>query len=203
MRSLFLRIFLWFWLAMAVVVAVLVITSPFFTRSRPALEEWHEDAESGPGSGRQRLRPHRRGGDRRCSAGPRSRSRERDEGRHAPGAGVHPRRGRYRAPGTRRRHGRFATLAVHVLSAGEEQSERSGTLYLVARPVVDPDGRKLAVVAAHHSPPRLEHLLEPQALGWRLAVARGGGRRSELLARALSQLARRPPAQRDEALERR
>ncbi len=62
-------------------------------------------------------------------------------------------------------------------------------LYLVARPVVDPDGRSLAVVAAHHSPPRLVHLLDPKALAWRLGVlflVVGG---SELLARPLSQLA--------------
>ena len=45
MKSLFLRIFLWFWLAMAVVVAVLVVTSPLFTRSRHGLESWQRDAE--------------------------------------------------------------------------------------------------------------------------------------------------------------
>ena len=45
MRSLFLRIFLWFWLAMVLVVVVLVVTSPLFTRSRPGIETWHRDAE--------------------------------------------------------------------------------------------------------------------------------------------------------------
>ena len=45
MRSLFLRIFLWFWVAMVVMAVVLVVTSPFFTRSRPRLERWHDQGD--------------------------------------------------------------------------------------------------------------------------------------------------------------
>ena len=46
MRSLFLRIFLWFWLAMVVLGVMLVLTSPFFTQSRSRVGRWEQGAES-------------------------------------------------------------------------------------------------------------------------------------------------------------
>jgi len=169
MRSLFLRIFLWFWLAMTLVVVVLVITSPFFTRSRPGLEVWHQDAEDRAGLIVERYATHiseagandlpaRRGqGHRR---GGRSPAQAKvfiidDEGGELYGAKV---------------PAEVLDISYRALATGEEVSERAGTLYLVARPVKDPDGRRLAVVAAQHSPPRLIHLLEPKALAWRLGV---------------------------------
>ena len=61
-------------------------------------------------------------------------------------------------------------LSRRTLSADEEINERSGMLHLVGRPVTAPSGERMVVVAAHHSPPRLVHLLEPRALAWRLGV---------------------------------
>ncbi len=40
MRSLFLRIFLWFWLVTAVMIAIVVASSPYWTRVRPEISEW-------------------------------------------------------------------------------------------------------------------------------------------------------------------
>ncbi len=42
MRSLFLRIFVGFWLANALIVAVLVVSSPYWTRVRPAVAAWEQ-----------------------------------------------------------------------------------------------------------------------------------------------------------------
>ncbi len=174
MRSLFLRIFLWFWLAMAVVVVVLVVTSPLFTRSRPGLDDWHRDAESWARSSVDRAAGHIEA----VGVDGMPLGRGRGHGRGS-GSGA----GRRSTPAKvfildetgRELHGDEAPPEVldisdRVLSAGEEISERSGMLYLVARPVVDPTGRNLAVVAAHQSPPRLVHLLDPKALSWRLGV---------------------------------
>jgi len=174
MRSLFLRIFLWFWLAMAVVVVVLVVTSPFFTRSRPGLDDWHRDAESWARSSVDRAAGHIE------AVGVEGMQLGRG---HGPGRGPGRGAGRRSTPARvfildetgRELRGVEAPpeaigLSDRVLSAGEEISERSGMLYLVARPVVDPNGRSLAVVAAHQSPPRLVHLLDPKALSWRLGV---------------------------------
>jgi len=171
MRSLFLRIFLWFWLAMAVVVVVLVVTSPLFTRSRPGLEDWHRDAENWARSSADRAADHI--AEVGVDGMPRGRGRGRGAGRG--GGPPTPARVFILDETGRELHGaetpqEVLDIADRVLSAGEEISERSGMLYLVARPVVDPDGRSLAVVAAHQSPPRLVHLLDPKALAWRLGV---------------------------------
>ena len=174
MRSLFLRIFLWFWLAMAVVVVVLVVTSPLFTRSRPGLDDWHRDAESWARSSVDRAAGHIEAVG--VDGMPLGRGRGHGRGSGS-GAGRRPTPARvFILDETGREiHGVEAPPEVldisdRVLSAGEEISERSGMLYLVARPVVDPTGRNLAVVAAHQSPPRLVHLLDPKALSWRLGV---------------------------------
>ncbi len=45
MRSLFARIFVWFWLAMLAFAVLLVVSSPFFTRSRASLERWQRNVE--------------------------------------------------------------------------------------------------------------------------------------------------------------
>ncbi len=49
MKSLFLRIFLWFWIAMVVMAVVLVVTSPYFTQSRSRVERWQQGAETWTG----------------------------------------------------------------------------------------------------------------------------------------------------------
>ena len=169
MRSLFLRIFVSLWLAMVLVGAVLVVTSPFFTKSRPALEEWHQDAETSVRKRVENVSGHlaARGVDGFQMG--RGSGRGRRGGPHG-SAPVFIFDGEGRELRGQEAPQEALDLAKRTLAAGQEQSERAGTLYLVARPVVDPDGHQLVVVAAHHSPPRLVHLLEPRALGWRLAV---------------------------------
>lgn len=163
MKSLFLRIFLWFWAAMAVVVAVLVVSSPFFTRSHPGLARWQHDAE-------QML----------------VRSVELHASRIAAGESGEPEgfpRRRHRMPveffvfdadGREvrdRDHDReVQELARRALDADEDLIERSGSRHLMARPVVALDGSRLAVVAAMRRPPRPIDLLEPRVLVPRLAI---------------------------------
>jgi two-component system sensor histidine kinase CpxA len=172
MRSLFLRVFLWFWLAMAVVVAVLVVTSPYFTRSRPGLEDWHRGAEEGARRMIDRIAMHVE--EVGVGDSPMGRGR---------GQGPRDGRGRRQMPAKVFIIGQDGTelrgdgapeevfeIARHALSSEGELTERSGALYLIARPVDSSDGRRVAVVVAHHSPPRLIHLLEPKALAWRLGV---------------------------------
>lgn len=171
MKSLFLRIFLWFWLAMAAVVVVLVVTSPLFTRSRPGLEDWQREAEDWARGRLDRVTLHvervgiddlpmERGHGRGRGRGDRPPSPARifvadEEGNILRGGEAPP---------------EIRDLSLRALSQGGEVIERTGMLYLVARPVEDPEGRRLAVVAAHHSPPRLVHLMEPKALAWRLGI---------------------------------
>lgn len=164
MKSLFLRIFLWFWLAMVVLGVLLVVTSPFFTQSRPRVDRWQQGAESWAKervdraaqwiaeSGTEGFHPR----------GPRGRGGRRSEifvfdvdgreiqDRVAPDAAV--------------------DLARQVAESGSEEAVRRGGLHMVARPVTDPDGRSLVVVGTLHRPPRPIDLLEPKALGWRLGV---------------------------------
>ena len=134
MRSLFLRIFLWFWLAMTLVVVLLVITSPFFTRSRPGLEVWHQDAEDRAGLLVERYATHI------SEAGADDLPARRGQG--------HGRGGRSPAPAKvfilddegGELHGAEAPpevldISKRALATGEELSERAGVLYLVARPV--------------------------------------------------------------------
>jgi len=176
MRSVFLRIFLWFWLAMAVVAAVLVVTSPFFTRSRPGVETWRREAEEWTRERVDRI------ADRIEEAGierlPMGRGPGPGRGRGADGrGGPPPTPGRIFVVDDRggvvvggEASDDVLEIARRSLADGREMSERSGALYLTARPVTGPDGRRLVVVAANHQPPRLVHLLEPKALAWRLGV---------------------------------
>jgi two-component system sensor histidine kinase CpxA len=166
MRSLFLRIFLWFWVTMVVVAVALVVTSPFFTRSRPGVERWHQDGEAwvqrrldsaarmvtGDGLDAADVpRPRPRGG----RGGPSKIFVFKPDGSDARTQD---------APKTAR------VLARQAAIEGREVSERRGGVYAVARPVVDPDGRPLVVVASVDRPPRPIDLLEPAALWPRLAV---------------------------------
>ena len=188
MRSLFLRIFLWFWLAMTVVVAILVVTSPLFTRSRPGLESWQRDAEDWARERVDRVAFHvgRDGIDDLPME--RGRGRGRGFGGRAPAPAkvfvldenADVLRGGEAPP-------EVVDLSRRTLDADQEIIERNGMLHLVGRPVKDPSGARMVVVAAHHSPPRLVHLLEPKALAWRLGVlVLVVGGLSFWLARALS-----------------
>lgn len=169
MKSLFLRIFLWFWLAMAVVVAVLVITSPLFTRSRPGIERWRQEAENRPRTRVERVAVGIEQGRLAGPGGGRGLGRGHGGGPPSPdkvyvldetGAEI-------RGDGATKE---VLELAERALEEGEEISERNGVLHLVARPVEDPDGRRFVVVATHLNPPRLIHLLDPAAISWRLAI---------------------------------
>ncbi len=166
MKSLFLRIFIWFWVAMVVIAVFLVVTSPFFTRSRPGVERWHRDGEAwvqrrlDSAAGRiaadgldavEGPRPRHRGG----RGGPSRIFVFAEDGSDAR---------QQDAPKAARQ------LAKQAAADREEISERRGGVYLVARPVIDPDGRSLVVVASVDRPPRPVDLLEPAALWPRLAV---------------------------------
>jgi two-component system sensor histidine kinase CpxA len=164
MKSLFLRIFLWFWLAMVVLGVLLVVTSPFFTQSRSRVDRWQQGAESWAQD--------------RVS---RAAQRIKESGIE----GIQPREGRG--------HGRrgseifvFDTdgrelqnqvapepvtdLARRVVANGSEEAVRRGGMHMVARPVIDPDGRLLVIVGTLHRPPGPTDLLEPKALWWRLLL---------------------------------
>ncbi len=163
-KTLFFRIFLSFWAAMVVVAVGLVVTSPFFTRSRPGVERWQEEgegwarrsldgaahllAEEGPAAlhERRRLRHSRRQGPARLYVFD-------SDGRDA----------RDQDPPESAR-----LLARRASARAAEQSERRGGRYLVARPLVDRDGRELVIVASLDRPPRPVDLLEPGALWVRL-----------------------------------
>ncbi len=176
MRSVFLRIFLWFWLAMAVVAAVLVITSPFFTRSRPGVESWQREAEEWSRARVDRIadRIEHQGVD----GGPIGWGRGPGRGRGPEGrGGPPPAQGRIFVldeQGDELTDGEAPSevrdIARRALADSREISERSGGLHLTARPATAPDGRRLVVVAAHHRPPRLINLLDPGALAWRLGA---------------------------------
>lgn len=175
MKRLFLRIFLAFWAAMALVAVVLVVSSPYFTRSRPGLERWQRGAEQLVGerleAGAQHLA--RRGLARRGEGW-------RGEGGSDGGAG-----GRRRgwplasnfafSPDGRQVWGPAAprevtAFAQRVAAAGEQVLGRDGVMVMAGRPLTAPDGGKLILVAAARVPPRPVDLLEPRALWWRLGL---------------------------------
>ena len=165
MRSLFLRIFLWFWVAMAAVATVLVVSSPFFTRARPGLERWQHASERFLGA---RLAE---AGERvaRGELGPVSRPspppRDRDGARHVT---ILTRDGV--AVDGDAVSVEVAAFARRVAAAGEERSERSGAFHLAGRPAKAPDGTEYVVVASVRRPPSLVDLLEPGVLAPRLLL---------------------------------
>lgn len=164
MRSLFLRIFFWFWAAMLAVVAVLVAMSPLWTRSHPGVERWQRAAgdvlaarvtavasaveRGGDGSEPERHRPGHRGPPLHTFV------------LDATGAA---RDGRPVERGVRE-------IGLRALAAGEVVSERAGADHLLATPVTGPDGRSWVVVGALRRPPRAIDLLAPRVLLPRLAI---------------------------------
>ncbi len=175
MKRLFLRIFLTFWAAMALVAVVLVVSSPYFTRSHPGLDRWQRGAERLVGERLEAGAEHlaRRGFGRRGES-------RRGEGGGDGGAGG-PRRGwRFASnfafsPDGRQVWGPEAprevtAFARRVAAASEEVSGRDGVMVMAGRPVAGPDGSRLILVAAARMPPRPADLLEPGALWWRLGL---------------------------------
>jgi len=159
MRGLFLRIFLWFWLTISVVVAVLVVSSPLLTRSRPGVERWEEHAERFidrmVGSLEEHVHRHGVRGGRF----------------HGPGhgRGERPMLARIVDADGRDVHGRpvpeqLGDLARKVLSTDQSVAERSGAVYAAGRPVTTSAGARYAVVVSVRRPPRVLDLLDPAAL---------------------------------------
>jgi two-component system sensor histidine kinase CpxA len=158
-RTLFFRIFLWFWLAMAAVAGVLIVSSPLFTRRRPSVDRWERDA------GRMVEERARRVAERIGKEGlPQAGQAKAEEdpgrpnrfyvvdleGKELLGA---------RVPAEVR------TLAMHAAATGQPERQREGALHLAARPLRDPEGRALVVVETMRRPPGPADLLDP---GWLL-----------------------------------
>lgn len=154
MRTLFLRIFLWFWLATAGGAFVLIVSSPLFTRRRPSVDRWERDAgrmveervrSAAERIGREGLPPARRHGEGPPD-GP-GRFWVLDlEGKDVAGAAVPP---------------EVRALALHAAATGQPELQREGAVHAAARPVRDPEGRALVVVETLRRPPGLADLLEP------------------------------------------
>ncbi|MEW6336580.1 MAG: sensor histidine kinase [Acidobacteriota bacterium] len=162
MRHLFLRIFLWFWAAMAGVAAVLIVSSPLFTRSRPAIERWQRNVERSLAG-----RVERAAGLVATGRTDFSFPDHRDDRRPAPVLLLTPDGIPVAGPPP---PPEVAAFARRVAAADEAVSEREGTLHLMGRPATTPDGTRMVVVAAVRRPPRLVDLLDPGFLGWRLAL---------------------------------
>jgi two-component system sensor histidine kinase CpxA len=168
MKSLFLRVFLWFWLVMAVVVGLLVVLSPAWTRVRPAFARWEQH-----GFGRLANEAEMAG---RVFAdeGP-ERLREaigRFDRFHRGALYLLERDGRevygQEVPGI------IAELAERAVAGGRPEFERDGMQLMVARPVTDSAGIEHVLVIVRGPmgrgggpgprPPRPIELLEPRVL---------------------------------------
>ena len=162
MKTLALRIFVGFWLAMVAVAAVLVVSSPFFTRSRPRIERWERGAEQALGERLARVAARIAAGE----AEPLPTEHHRDR----PGPPLFvltPEGAAVEGPPP---PDDVAAFARRVAAAGERVSERAGAVHLVGLPVTGPDGVTSILVAAARRPPTLVDLLEPRALGLPLAA---------------------------------
>lgn len=175
MRRLFLRIFLAFWAAMAVVAVVLVVSSPYFTRSHPGLDRWQRGAEQvlqerlAAGAEHLQRRGWPRRGENRWGEGGWG-------GPAASGGRTWPFVSRFLlSPDGQQVAGPEAprevvAFARRVASAGEQVAGRDGVLVMAGQPVSAPDGSRLILVVAARMPPRPVDLLEPGALWWRLGL---------------------------------
>lgn len=167
MRSLFWRIFLWFWLVTAVLVGLMVMLSPLWTRVRPAFSRWEQQAASHLGREVEEAAGVLR------ESGPEGLG-ARFGGRGHPG---HPdlylvdergldRWGRTLPPGV-------DEVVRLARASGETEVRRKGAHFVVGRRVAAPDGRSWVVVLERGPrgrgrrfgpPPRPVELLDPGAL---------------------------------------
>lgn len=166
---------------MVVMGVVLVVTSPFFTQSRPRVDQWQQGAQAWAG---ERVDRAVRNIEIRGLTGPVG-GRGRGPGHRAFAAFVFDRDGRevtgLEAPRE------AVDLALHVARTQTEESIRRGGFHLVAKPATDPEGQWFVVVGTLHRPPRPVDLLEPRALWVRvIMLALVVGILSFLLARYLS-----------------
>ena len=166
MKSLFLRIFLWFWVAMAVVVGLLVVLSPTWTRVRPAFARWERHSSA------RLAHEAETAGQLLKEAGP--------EGVRAVfrWLGMPPTGSIYlidlrgedvfgqELPDVVR------DLSERAVAAGQSELQRDGRTFMIARPVTDAAGTPYVVAIVRgpkgrghgSSPPRPMEILEPRAL---------------------------------------
>ena len=164
MRSLFLRIFIWFWIALGLAVAVLVVSSPLLTRSRPGLGRWQTMAESFLDRRARSMADHISLEGWQAVESPRGPRRGKRGSRHF----VFDADGVLLVGDEAPRSVRG--LAQRVAESGVGESERAGSYYSVARPVTDLSGSELVLVVGHRRPPQAVDLLEPRALAPRLML---------------------------------
>lgn len=168
MRSLFLRVFLWFWLTLVLVGAAFVVSSPFLTRTRPRLARWERNAgervlrhvervaEALEREGLETLNPFLNR--RRLGGG----------GGPPPMVQIFDETGREMLGNRADREAR--ELASKALEQGEAIAERRGIRHLIARPVTDSEGRRMVVVGVILRHPSPVDLLEPAVLAPRLLL---------------------------------
>lgn len=168
MKSLFIRLFLWFWLSLVLVGAVLVVSSPFLTRTHPRLAHWERTvgeralgyidnvAEALQEQGTQALdSPHFRRRMGRGEGPPPAIQIFDESGREMSGVAVDPEAQR---------------LASRALEQGQTIAERRGVMHLAARPLIDANGRRLVVVGVIRRHPSPVDLLDPAVLLPRLLL---------------------------------
>jgi two-component system sensor histidine kinase CpxA len=158
------RIFLWFSLVMAAVAAVLLVSSPWLTRTRPRLERWQQASETALAGRAAELGAaiERRGPDVIESL--------RRNGIREPRLQVFVLDRNGRELGGLTIPDEARELGERALASGAEEVERRATLHLAAQPATAPDGRHLVVVVGLSRPPGFLDLLEPRVLAPRVAV---------------------------------
>lgn len=172
MRSLFFRVFLWFWVSIVVVVVVLVVSSPFFTRNRPRVARWEQHAREralgfvekvsddierrGLEAVERPFEPRNHDPRRRDVGGPPAQLLVFDEaGNERTGQPPDP---------------EAARLAERTFESQQTVSQRIGSHHFIASPVTAPGGEAYVVVAKLRRPPSLVDLLEPKILLPRIAL---------------------------------
>ncbi|MGV8041413.1 MAG: ATP-binding protein [Thermoanaerobaculaceae bacterium] len=163
MRSLFARIFVWLWLAMLVFAVLLVVSSPFFTRSRASLERWQRSVEEHLSERAEQVATRIARGE----AWPFPPAERRGEHRPLPVFVMRPDGSALEGPEP---PSEAVELARRIGTSIDTVSERSGMFHMVGRATTAPDGSHYVAVSAARRPPRLVDLLDPAGLSWRLAV---------------------------------
>lgn len=171
MKSLFLRVFLWFWMAMAIVVGLLVVLSPTWTRVRPAFAHWEQRAFA------RLTHEAETASELLKQAGP-----EAVQSVFS-WLGIPPTASIYLIDSDGMNvfgepvPERVAELAEQAAAGGQSELLRDGRTFMIARPVSDRLGRRYVVaivrgpgLQAPKGPPRPIEILEPRALLPLLAV---------------------------------
>lgn len=168
MKSLFVRLFLWFWLSLVLVGAVLVVSSPFLTRTHPRVARWERNAGENVLVFVEKVASGLENEGLKALRSARGRRRMGRQG------GPHPMIQVFDATGVEitglPEDPEAQWLAMKALEQGEALAERRGSRHLGAQPVTDSSGRQLVVVGMIQRHPSLTDLLEPQVILPRLAL---------------------------------